>query len=102
MDRLQLGVRSRPWVDCVVLAGEPDFCALAELAPTLDGLEVHADVLVPLDLKHLHFADVATIRVLGCFARRLRRTGHVMVTSEASSTLRGVPVLAVADDVGLP
>ena len=87
VDRLQLDVKSRPGVVRVLLDDEADFCARAELAPPLEELEVHTDVLVDLDLTHPRFNHVATIRPLGCFARRLRHTGRVVVTTGASSTL---------------
>jgi ABC-type transporter Mla MlaB component len=102
-DRLHLDVVSRPGVICVLLAGELDFCALAELATRLEQLEVDDHVLVHLELTHLSFADVAAIRLLGGFARRLRRTGHVVVTTGATRTLLKVAgLLGVADDLGLP
>ena len=64
---------------------------------TLDGAQ-----LIQLDLTHLAFADVATIRRLAAFTGHAKRTGHDVTTSGAHPTLRKVAELLHAeDDLGL-
>jgi ABC-type transporter Mla MlaB component len=59
-------------------------------------------VLVQLDVRHLRFADVAALRLLGRFARQAQRAGHRVTTRGAGKTLREVAdPLGVADDLGL-
>ena len=86
----------------VALHGECDFSRIHELDQVLRSIELDGARLVDLDLTHLTFADVATIRRLAAFAGHMKRTGHDVTTNGAHHTLRKVAdLLHVQDDLGL-
>ena len=100
--RVHVETRTGPGVVHVLIDGEVDFCTLAQLGGPLRHLVLDDGVLVQLDLTELRFADVAAVRVLWCFARQARRTGHRVTTCGAGNTLhKVVTLLGVADDLGL-
>ena len=86
----------------VALHGESDFSKVAELDQALQGVELAGPGLVCLDLTHLAFADVATIRRLAAFAGHARRAGPDVTTRGAHPTLRQVAgLLQVHGQLGL-
>ena len=86
----------------VVLHGESDVSTLDELDRALADVTLDGARLVHLDLAHLAFADVATIRRLAAFTGHAKRAGHDVTTSGAHHTLRTVAdLLDAQDDLGL-
>jgi anti-anti-sigma regulatory factor len=86
----------------VALHGECDFSKVSYLEQTLQGLEFDGSRLVFLDLTHLAFADVATIRRLAAFAGHAKRAGKDVATGGAHPTLRKVAdLLQVHGELGL-
>lgn len=86
----------------VALHGECDFSTVGHLEQTLRGLELDGSRLVFLDLTHLAFADVATIRHLAAFAGDAKRAGQDVATCGAHPTLRKVAdLLQVHGELGL-
>lgn len=86
----------------VALHGECDISRIHELDQALRNIELDGARLVHLDLTHLAFADIATIRRLAAFAGHAKRTGHDVTTNGAHHTLRKVAdLLHVQDDLGL-
>lgn len=82
----------------VVLHGECDFSRIPELDQALRNITLDGARLVHLDLTHLAFADVATIRRLAAFTADAKRTGHDVTTSGAHHGLRQVADLLQARD----
>jgi len=102
MDRVHVGTRAAPGVLCVSIDGEADLCTLDQLTRRLRDLDLGDGVHVQLELTQLRFADVATVRLLGCFARHAHHTGHQVTTQGAGNTFRKVALLlGVQDDLGL-
>ena len=60
----------------VALHGECDFSRIHELDQALRNITLDGARLVHLDLTHLAFADVATIRRLAAFTGHAKRTGQ--------------------------
>ena len=86
----------------VALHGESDFSTIHELDHALRNIELDGARLVHLDLTHLAFADVATIRRLAAFAGYAKRTGPDVTTCGAYPTMRKVAdLLHLQDDLGL-
>ena len=86
----------------VALHGECDFSRVPDLDQTLRGLELDGSRLVYLDLTHLTFADVATIRHLAAFAGDAKRAGQDVATCGVHPTLRKVAdLLQVHGELGL-
>jgi len=86
----------------VVLRGESDFSNVRELDQALREITLDGARLVHLDLTHLEFADVATVRRLAAFSGHARRTGHQFTTSGAHVSVRQVAeLLDVRADLGL-
>ncbi len=102
MDRVSVGIRAAPGVLRVSIDGEADLCTLDQLTRRLRDLDLDEGVQVQLELTQLRFADVATVRLLGCFARQAQHTGHHVTTDGAGNTFRKVAaLLGVLDDLGL-
>ncbi len=86
----------------VVLHGECDFSTVPDLDQTLRSLELTGSRVVYLDLTHLAFADVATIRHLAAFAGDAKRAGQDVATRGAHPTVRKVAdLLQVHGELGL-
>ena len=86
----------------VALHGESDFSTVPELDHALQRIELDGSRLVCLDLTHLAFADVATIRRLAAFAGHARRAGPDVTTCGAHPTVRRVAgLLQVHCELGL-
>lgn len=86
----------------VVLHGECDFSTVSDLDRALEGVELVGSRRVYLDLTHLAFADVATIRRLAAFAGDAKRAGQDVATCGAQPTLRKVAdLLHVHSELGL-
>jgi anti-anti-sigma regulatory factor len=86
----------------VALHGESDFSTLSELDRALQRIELDGSRLVCLDLTHLAFADVATIRRLAAFAGHAKRAGPEVTTCGAHPTVRRVAgLLRVHGELGL-
>lgn len=86
----------------VALHGECDFSTVPALDSALGGIELNGSRLVHLDLTHLAFADVATIRRIAAFAGDAKRSGQDVATSGAHPTLRKVAgLLQVHGELGL-
>lgn len=86
----------------VALHGECDFSTIWRLDHALKDVELTGSRLVYLDLTHLTFADVATIRHLAAFAGDAKRAGQDVATRGAHPTLRKVAsLLRVHDELGL-
>lgn len=86
----------------VALHGECDFSTVPDLDSALGGVELNGRRVVHLDLTHLAFADVATIRRIAAFAGDAQRSGQEVATSGAHPTLRKVAdLLRVHGELGL-
>ena len=86
----------------VALHGECDFATVWRLEHALKDIELTGSRLVYLDLTHLAFADVATIRRLAAFAGDAKRSGPEVATCGANPTLRKVAdLLQGPEDLGL-
>lgn len=86
----------------VVLHGECDFSTVSHLDQALQGVELVGSRRVDLDLTHLDFADVATIRRLAAFAGNAKRAGQDVATRGAHPTLLKVAdLLQVRGELGL-
>jgi ABC-type transporter Mla MlaB component len=86
----------------IAVHGESDFSTLHELDRALADITLDGARLVHLDLAHLAFADVATVRRLAAFTGDAKRSGHDVTTSGAHHTLRKVAdLLHAQDDLGL-
>jgi anti-anti-sigma regulatory factor len=86
----------------VVFHGECDFSMIPELDQALQDVELDEIRLVQLDLTHLTFADVATIRTLAVFAGNARRTGLDVESWGEHHTLAKVAgLLHLHDELGL-
>jgi len=86
----------------VALYGECDFSTVSDLDRALQGIELIGSRQVHLDLTHLGFADVATMRRLATFAGDAKRAGQDVATCGANPMLRKVvDVLQVHGELGL-
>jgi anti-anti-sigma factor len=86
----------------VALHGECDFSTVSELDQALRRLDLGGSRAVHLDLTHLGFADVATIRRLAAFAGHAKRDGQAVTTCGAHPTVRKVAgLLHVHHELGL-
>ncbi|MFL6167477.1 MAG: STAS domain-containing protein [Ornithinibacter sp.] len=86
----------------VALHGECDFLTVSDLDRVLGRIELADSRVVHLDLTHLAFADVATVRRLAAFAGDAKRAGHDVATCGAHPVLRRVvDLLAVDGELGL-
>ena len=102
VERVSLETRAAPGVMRVLIDGEADLSTLEQLTRRLRELDLDDGVQVQLELTQLRFADVAAVRLLGCFARQARLTGHQVTTRGAGNTFRKVAsLLGVLDDLGL-
>ena len=86
----------------VALYGECDVATVSDLDRALQRIELFGSRQVHLDLSHLGFADVATIRRLATFAGDAKRAGQDVATCGVHPVLQKVAhLLQVHGELGL-
>ena len=87
----------------IIVQGEADIANVDHLEAALGSIELNGAKTVKLQVSELTFVDVAALRQLTAFARRMKQDGRTVLTSGAGLTLQRMALeLDVQGELGLP
>lgn len=87
----------------IIIHGEADIANVEHLKVALAGIQLDGAKSVHIDVSELEFFDVAALRQLAAFARRVKQTGSDIALQGAQPLLYEVAsTLRIHDELGLP
>jgi anti-anti-sigma factor len=87
----------------ITIHGEADIANVDQLEAALDSIPLDGAKTVKLQVSDLTFVDVAALRQLTTFTRRMKQSGRTVMTCGARPTLQRMALeLDVQDELGLP
>ncbi len=87
----------------IIIHGEADIANVDHLEAALDSIHLDGAKTVKLQVSDLTFVDVASLRQLTTFTRRMKQGGRTVLTVGARPTLQRMAIeLDVQDELGLP